>query len=302
MLVIVAAGVLIPMQADPRERLSGPPGPAAVTEADAELAQPGQPDAIAGEDTDAVPEVVHSQTLEAGPRLRDVVPILKVTPNWPRKALEKGIEGFVELEFTIQPDGTVTDVEVVNAGPGKLFVSSSTYAILKWEFTPLTIDGQALARRATQRFDFLLKAGTTSVSIAQVNANAADTAFTAKRYAEAHKIYLEQLAPVGDKYSLYMIGVMHLHGLGVPQDAALGTAWLELAAEGSDTKVDAARDEAVAQLTMEERRRKDSLLETLRGQYGDCAVVVRLLADDRKIGATRALIREREQFLRQRCE
>lgn len=299
-LLIVTAGMLMPMQADTRNRLTSPPDPAGAAEADAELEQPSPPDT--GADEVAVPEVVESRTLETGPRLRDIVPIRKVTPNWPRKALQEGIEGFVELEFTIQPDGTVADVDVAKAGPGKLFVPGATYAILKWEFTPMTIDGQPVARRATQRFEFLLTPGTASVPIAQVNANAADAAFQAEHYTEAHKIYLHELAPTGDKYAQYMIGVMHVHGLGVPKDLAVGAAWLELAAEGGDSKLEAARDAAVAALTVEERRRKESLLEKLRGEYGDCAVVVRLLADDRKNGAIQTRIREREKFLRERCE
>jgi protein TonB len=87
----------------------------------------------------------------------DVVPIVKIDPQWPREALLNGIEGFVEVEFTITPDGSVADVEVLNAEPRRLFVRDAIRAVLKWKFKPRIIDGQAVARRATQRIEFKLE-------------------------------------------------------------------------------------------------------------------------------------------------
>ncbi len=87
----------------------------------------------------------------------DVVPIVKINPQWPREALLNGIEGFVEVEFTIQPDGTVADVKVLNAEPRRLFVRNAIRAILKWKFKPRIVDGQPVARRATQRIEFKLE-------------------------------------------------------------------------------------------------------------------------------------------------
>ncbi|CAN5234766.1 energy transducer TonB [soil metagenome] len=86
----------------------------------------------------------------------DVVPIVKINPQWPREALLNGIEGFVEVEFTIQPDGTVADVQVINAEPRRLFVRNAIRAILKWKFKPRIIDGQPTSRRATQKIEFKL--------------------------------------------------------------------------------------------------------------------------------------------------
>jgi protein TonB len=87
----------------------------------------------------------------------DVVPIVKIDPQWPREALLNGIEGFVEVEFTITPDGSVADVEVLNAEPRRLFVRDAIRAVLKWKFKPRIVDGQAVAWRATQRIEFKLE-------------------------------------------------------------------------------------------------------------------------------------------------
>ena len=162
---------------------------------------------------------------------------------------------------------------------------------------------------------------------------AADAAYEAGRYLQAYEIYLGDLAPAGDKYAQYMIGIMHAHGLGVQQDPALGAAWLALAAERGDERLEAASDEALAGLPEEQRPRRDTLLTELRASYGDCALVGRLLAgdrrrvtastgsrvksnvnapltiihmqdeDDRSIDqqSLRERIRKRERFLRERC-
>lgn len=87
----------------------------------------------------------------------DVIPIVKIDPQWPREALLNGIEGFVEVEFTITPDGSVADVEVLNAEPRRLFVRDAIRAVLKWKFKPRIVDGKPVARRATQRIEFKLE-------------------------------------------------------------------------------------------------------------------------------------------------
>ena len=118
---------------------------------------------------------------------------------------------------------------------------------------------------------------TPEVKAAQASA---DAALEAGEYEKAYRMYMENLAPNGDKYAQHMIGVMNLHGLGVPTNIPLGAAWLELAAERGDASLEAGRDNVKAQLTEEEQQQMQSLLDEIRGQYGDCAMVARLLAQD----------------------
>ncbi|MGH8494953.1 MAG: hypothetical protein ACREVN_02350 [Gammaproteobacteria bacterium] len=164
---------------------------------------------------------------------------------------------------------------------------------------------------------------------AQANA---DEAFEAERFDEAYEIYRERLAPMGDKYAQYMIGLMHLRGLGVPEDRPLGAAWLELAAERGDASLAAERDAVMARLDPEEREKQRSLFKKLQADFGDCALVSRALAQDRnRLAPTtgtrvasnetppvrviyldetenisqmelRERIRKRQRFLREYCE
>ena len=86
----------------------------------------------------------------------EVIPVVRIDPQWPREALLDGIEGWVEVEFTVLPDGSVADARVVDAEPRRVFDRSALRAILRWKFKPRIVNGEPVARRATQRIDFEL--------------------------------------------------------------------------------------------------------------------------------------------------
>lgn len=86
----------------------------------------------------------------------DIIPVVVIRPMYPREAAIAGIEGWVKVEFTITPLGTVTDATVVEADPARIFNREAIRAILKWKFKPRVIDGTAVERRATQIIDFSL--------------------------------------------------------------------------------------------------------------------------------------------------
>ena len=86
----------------------------------------------------------------------DVIPIVRIDPQWPREALLNGTEGWVLVEFTILKDGTVSDPEVLESEPRRLFDRNAVRAILKWKFKPRIVDGEPIERRATQRLEFKL--------------------------------------------------------------------------------------------------------------------------------------------------
>ena len=87
----------------------------------------------------------------------DIVPVVVIRPLYPRDAAMGGIEGWVKIEFTITPTGTVTDARVVDADPPRIFNREAIRAISKWKFKPRVVDGVAVERRATQIIDFSLK-------------------------------------------------------------------------------------------------------------------------------------------------
>ena len=76
----------------------------------------------------------------------DVVPIVRVQPQYPLRASERGIEGWVEVEFTISKLGTVKDPRVINSHPSSIFDRSALKAIRKWKYNPKIEDGEPVER------------------------------------------------------------------------------------------------------------------------------------------------------------
>ena len=77
-----------------------------------------------------------------------------VQPVYPEQARKRGVEGWVELAFTVTPNGTVEDVEVRNASPADVFDDAAVRAIRGWRFEPVERNGERVAQRAMVRLRF----------------------------------------------------------------------------------------------------------------------------------------------------
>lgn len=86
----------------------------------------------------------------------DVIPVVRVPPTYPRAAKQAKIQGFVTMAVTINPDGTVSDAEVLEADPPRLFDQAAISAIKRWKFRPKIVDGTPRAQRAKQTIEFKL--------------------------------------------------------------------------------------------------------------------------------------------------
>jgi len=81
---------------------------------------------------------------------RDIVPLVRVDPEYPPRARQQGIEGWVDLEFTISPVGTVQDAFVMESQPPRVFDRAALRAVRKWRYNPKTENGVAVARNKVQ--------------------------------------------------------------------------------------------------------------------------------------------------------
>ncbi len=77
-----------------------------------------------------------------------------VNPVYPESARKRGVEGWVEMAFTVTPNGTVEDVEVRNASPADVFDDAAVRAIRQWRFEPVERNGQKVSQRAMVRLRF----------------------------------------------------------------------------------------------------------------------------------------------------
>ena len=86
----------------------------------------------------------------------EAIPIVRIDPQYPREALMDGAEGYVKFEVLIGPDGSVLDVKVTEAAPGRIFVRNAVRAVRRWKFKPRVIDGVAVERWAKTSIVFEL--------------------------------------------------------------------------------------------------------------------------------------------------
>ena len=85
-----------------------------------------------------------------------LMPLVRVEPDYPRKAAMSGTEGWVEVKFTVLEDGTVTAAKVTKAEPRRIFNRAALRAIQKWKFSPKMVDGKPVKQSATQVIEFKL--------------------------------------------------------------------------------------------------------------------------------------------------
>lgn len=115
---------------------------------------PDMPDMQFDTDVSAVGIDIGSVSMDTGVSIRgtggfqsdgDYLPIVRVEPVYPRRALTRGIEGYVLLEFTVTETGSVADPVVVEAQPPGIFDRAAIQAALRFKYQPRVVDGQPIA-------------------------------------------------------------------------------------------------------------------------------------------------------------
>jgi protein TonB len=91
------------------------------------------------------PPTVSAETSIGGPggmniAEGDYLPIVRVAPVYPARALSRGLEGYVDMAFTVTTTGTVKDPVVVFS-TSSLFERAAIRAVLKFKYKPRVVDG-----------------------------------------------------------------------------------------------------------------------------------------------------------------
>jgi TonB family protein len=100
---------------------------------------------------------------QTGPRGTGVVAasVLERTqyfaPRYPTNARDRGTAGWVDLEFTVQTDGSVADVTAIAAEPVGVFEQAAIGAVRRWRYRPVIVDGAPVEQRVRLRLRFELQ-------------------------------------------------------------------------------------------------------------------------------------------------
>lgn len=113
---------------------------------------PQMDDLEAGVETIAIPAASVNTQIELtgggfslGVGEGDYLPIVKVAPIYPQRALIRGIEGYCVVEFTVTKLGKVREPRIIESQcTSSLFHRASLQASLKFKYKPRIIDGVAI--------------------------------------------------------------------------------------------------------------------------------------------------------------
>lgn len=86
-----------------------------------------------------------------------LTPLIRVQCDPPRQAKIEGIKGQITLQYNVNKNGTVENVQVVQGNPPRVFDQSCVRAVLQWRFKPKMVDGKAIAvngNKHTFTFDY----------------------------------------------------------------------------------------------------------------------------------------------------
>jgi periplasmic protein TonB len=80
----------------------------------------------------------------------DALPVVKVSPVYPTRAQQQGVEGYVLVQFTIDELGRVMDVEVIEAEPRGMFERAALKAVERFRYRPRVVNGHATSVNGVQ--------------------------------------------------------------------------------------------------------------------------------------------------------
>lgn len=79
-----------------------------------------------------------------------------VQPEYPRTPLQRGIEGWVDVEFTVGTDGRTRDIDIVDASHDRYFRNEAMAAVEDWTFEPRSFMDRPIEQRTYTRLKFEL--------------------------------------------------------------------------------------------------------------------------------------------------
>ncbi|MBT8145820.1 MAG: energy transducer TonB [Gammaproteobacteria bacterium] len=89
----------------------------------------------------------------------ELIPLTMLPPQYPPSARMRRIEGWVDMLFTVNADGSVSDPVILDSEPDDIFNRAATDAALRWRFRPVTRDGEPVATLAQILINFSLQNG-----------------------------------------------------------------------------------------------------------------------------------------------
>jgi periplasmic protein TonB len=103
----------------------------------------------ASSDLDATNDRIRQRKAAGGDLLQmpeqSLTRLSKLDVQYPVRALQSNVEGWVEIGYTVGPDGLVSNIKVLNATPPKTFEVSASKAVSHLKYQPVIQNGKAIS-------------------------------------------------------------------------------------------------------------------------------------------------------------
>ncbi|HET6914267.1 MAG TPA: energy transducer TonB [Rhodanobacteraceae bacterium] len=80
--------------------------------------------------------------------------VTPAAPEYPLDAARNGTSGYATVEFTVNPDGSVSNAHVIASQPGRVFDRAAIQAVSRSKFNPALKNGQPVSSTLQRRIDF----------------------------------------------------------------------------------------------------------------------------------------------------
>ncbi|HSX52638.1 MAG TPA: TonB family protein [Cellvibrio sp.] len=75
-----------------------------------------------------------------------MVPFIKIAPQYPTAAAAKGVEGYVDVMFDVTELGSTDNIRIIGYVPSAIFNKSVIKAVRGWKYKPHEVDGVAVRK------------------------------------------------------------------------------------------------------------------------------------------------------------
>jgi protein TonB len=87
----------------------------------------------------------------------ELIPIVRIAPQYPKQALRDGIEGYVQLEIVVNADGSVKSATPIKAQPRGVFETAAVQGAMKNKFRPKIENGKPVESKGTYTVTFKME-------------------------------------------------------------------------------------------------------------------------------------------------
>ncbi|OED55853.1 energy transducer TonB [Aliivibrio fischeri] len=139
-----------PLEQPPETKLSQ-------SQSDVSSVMPVTPMSSSGLDTAINGLKISAPTFGSFKTNQQAMPLYRVEPKYPSRALKRRIEGYVIMSFSIDETGKPFAISVQEAKPKRLFDRDAMRALKQWKYQPKLVEGKAIIQQnQTVRLEFKL--------------------------------------------------------------------------------------------------------------------------------------------------